>query len=244
MFVVWRPRPRAGIPSTVVIAASFDDVIAITGYSIFSSVAITGQGDVAWQIASGPLQVGRGDACVALPAKVGGKKCAAGRTAGPRCPHIIEEHADLHKDELASLRCSNCPPTDLLCVSRPPARQVVFGILGGLIAGLILGCTRLFCTRNKRLVRGAAAQGPPSMLLLWKHGQCHPYNSGCHSPLLSCAVCRSTAGAGGHLRLSPAPHVLPGVLQPALRCLGDCKDAMPCHVASCLHQLGRCALML
>ncbi|KAI7845950.1 hypothetical protein COHA_000496 [Chlorella ohadii] len=74
-----------GIPSTVVIAASFDDVIAITGYSIFSSVAITGQGDVAWQIASGPL-------------------------------------------------------------------QVVFGILGGLIAGLILGCTRLFSTRNKRLV--------------------------------------------------------------------------------------------
>ena len=55
--------PTAGIPSTVVIAASFDDVIAITGYSIFSSVAITGQGDVAWQIASGPLQVGGGRGC-------------------------------------------------------------------------------------------------------------------------------------------------------------------------------------
>ncbi|KAL4424127.1 hypothetical protein ABPG75_001428 [Micractinium tetrahymenae] len=74
-----------GIPSTVVIAASFDDIIAITGYSIFSSVAITGQSDVAWQIASGPL-------------------------------------------------------------------QVVFGILGGLLAGVLLGCTRLFSTRYKRLV--------------------------------------------------------------------------------------------
>lgn len=69
----------------MVIAASFDDIIAITGYSIFSSVAITGQGNVAWQIASGPL-------------------------------------------------------------------QVVFGILGGLIGGVLLGCTRLFNSRLKRLV--------------------------------------------------------------------------------------------
>lgn len=74
-----------GIPSTVVIAASFDDVVAITGYSIFSSIAITGQGDVAWQIASGPL-------------------------------------------------------------------QVLFGIVGGLIGGVFLGCTRLFSSRLKRLV--------------------------------------------------------------------------------------------
>lgn len=48
-----------GIPSTVVIAASFDDIIAITGFSIFINVAIaTGEG-AAWQIASGPLQVRR-----------------------------------------------------------------------------------------------------------------------------------------------------------------------------------------
>ncbi|PSC74772.1 mitochondrial sodium hydrogen exchanger 9B2-like [Micractinium conductrix] len=74
-----------GIPSTVVIAASFDDVIAITGYSIFSSVAITGQDDVTWNIASGPL-------------------------------------------------------------------QVIFGIAGGLLAGIALGCTRLFRTRYRRLI--------------------------------------------------------------------------------------------
>jgi hypothetical protein len=50
-----------GIPSTVVISASFDDIVAITGYSIFSNVAIIGdsvsQSERAWQIASGPVQV-------------------------------------------------------------------------------------------------------------------------------------------------------------------------------------------
>jgi len=52
-----------GIPSTVVIAASFDDIVAITGYAIFSTIAIrptagseSGE-SVAWSIASGPLQV-------------------------------------------------------------------------------------------------------------------------------------------------------------------------------------------
>lgn len=47
-----------GIPSTVVIAASFDDIIAITGFSIFINVAIASGDDAAWMIASGPLQVG------------------------------------------------------------------------------------------------------------------------------------------------------------------------------------------
>ena len=79
------PTCTAGIPSTVVISASFDDIVAITGYSIFSSVAITGQSNVAWQIASGPL-------------------------------------------------------------------QIVFGIVGGLLGGILLGCTRLFSSRLKRLV--------------------------------------------------------------------------------------------
>lgn len=51
------PILSAGIPSTVVISASFDDVIAITGYAVFSHIAITGQGDVAWAIAQGPMQV-------------------------------------------------------------------------------------------------------------------------------------------------------------------------------------------
>jgi hypothetical protein len=46
-----------GIPSTVVIAASFDDIIAITGFSIFINVAIATGDNAAWLIASGPLQV-------------------------------------------------------------------------------------------------------------------------------------------------------------------------------------------
>lgn len=46
-----------GIPSTVVIAASFDDIIAITGFSIFINIAIARGEGAAWQIAMGPLQV-------------------------------------------------------------------------------------------------------------------------------------------------------------------------------------------
>lgn len=46
-----------GIPSTVVIAASFDDIIAITGFSIFINIAIATGDNAAWLIASGPLQV-------------------------------------------------------------------------------------------------------------------------------------------------------------------------------------------
>lgn len=56
-----RADPRvpilSGIPSTVVISASFDDVIAITGYAVFSHIAITGQGNIGWPIAQGPMQV-------------------------------------------------------------------------------------------------------------------------------------------------------------------------------------------
>lgn len=55
---VWLSCCAAGIPSTVVIAASFDDIVAITGYSIFVSIAIQSGGNTAWQIAEGPLQVG------------------------------------------------------------------------------------------------------------------------------------------------------------------------------------------
>jgi len=50
-----------GIPSTVVISASFDDVVAITGYAIFSTIAIQSSNgsstNAAWDIASGPCQV-------------------------------------------------------------------------------------------------------------------------------------------------------------------------------------------
>eukprot|EP00879_Flechtneria_rotunda_P028933 GHRR01031174.1.p1 GENE.GHRR01031174.1~~GHRR01031174.1.p1 ORF type:complete len:613 (+),score=115.99 GHRR01031174.1:727-2565(+) len=74
-----------GIPSTIVIAASFDDIIAITGFSIFINVAIATGENAAWQIASGPL-------------------------------------------------------------------QVVFGMIGGIIAGTVLGATRIFNNRYKRLI--------------------------------------------------------------------------------------------
>jgi len=80
-----------GIPSTVVISASFDDVVAITGYAIFSTIAIQSYngGDSgsnqAWTIASGPL-------------------------------------------------------------------QVIFGILGGIIAGFAIGATKLWNTHMKRFV--------------------------------------------------------------------------------------------
>ena len=91
-----RPAPQAYRPR-LWWAASFDDVIAITGYSIFSSLAITGQGNVAWLIASGPL-------------------------------------------------------------------QVVFGIVGGLLGGLALGCTRLFCTSLKTAGRAVRRRAAPHVL--------------------------------------------------------------------------------
>ncbi|KAL6784451.1 hypothetical protein ACKKBF_B01840 [Auxenochlorella protothecoides x Auxenochlorella symbiontica] len=77
-----------GIPSTIVISASFDDIVAITGFAIFSHIAITGgpeSGNLGWEIAQGPV-------------------------------------------------------------------QVVFGILGGLLGGFIIGCTRIFYSRLIRLV--------------------------------------------------------------------------------------------
>ena len=48
----------AGIPALVVAAASFDDLVAITFYTIFASVSITGVGsNVGWSIAEGPVQL-------------------------------------------------------------------------------------------------------------------------------------------------------------------------------------------
>lgn len=84
-------NPKTGIPSTVVIAASFDDVVAITGFSVFINIAITGQQNAAWQMASGPL-------------------------------------------------------------------QVLFGVLGGVLAGWALGCTRVWNTGAKRFI-GIYASG-------------------------------------------------------------------------------------
>lgn len=48
---------RAGIPSLVVAAGSFDDLVALIFFSIFSSLAIPSSGSLAWAIASAPLQV-------------------------------------------------------------------------------------------------------------------------------------------------------------------------------------------
>jgi len=51
------------IPIIIVIAASFDDIVAITGYAIFSTVAIQPDAassesvNTAWNIASGPVQI-------------------------------------------------------------------------------------------------------------------------------------------------------------------------------------------
>jgi NhaP-type Na+/H+ or K+/H+ antiporter len=46
-----------GIPSLVVAAASFDDVVAITGYTIFKSFALGSKGHMAWTILHGPVDV-------------------------------------------------------------------------------------------------------------------------------------------------------------------------------------------
>jgi len=46
-----------GIPSLVVAAASFDDVVAISGFSIFIGLAIPTGGNLAWEIAHGPLNL-------------------------------------------------------------------------------------------------------------------------------------------------------------------------------------------
>jgi len=46
-----------GIPSLVVAAASFDDVVAITGYTIFKSFALGSHGNMAWTVLHGPVDV-------------------------------------------------------------------------------------------------------------------------------------------------------------------------------------------
>ncbi|KAI8475653.1 MAG: Sodium/hydrogen exchanger family-domain-containing protein [Monoraphidium minutum] len=46
-----------GAPQSAIVSASFDDIVAITWFSIFSCLAITGQSNVAWDIARGPVQI-------------------------------------------------------------------------------------------------------------------------------------------------------------------------------------------
>ncbi|GBF89298.1 mitochondrial sodium hydrogen exchanger [Raphidocelis subcapitata] len=46
-----------GVPQSGIVSASFDDIVAITWYSVFSCLAVTGQGNLGWQIARGPVQV-------------------------------------------------------------------------------------------------------------------------------------------------------------------------------------------
>lgn len=45
------------MPTVVVAAASFDDMVAITGYTIFINIAVQGDTNKGWHIAQGPLSV-------------------------------------------------------------------------------------------------------------------------------------------------------------------------------------------
>ncbi|BDA43853.1 Sodium/hydrogen exchanger 9B2 [Coccomyxa sp. Obi] len=45
------------IPATVVAAASFDDAIAITGYTLFINLAVRGGGNTVWDVMHGPLSI-------------------------------------------------------------------------------------------------------------------------------------------------------------------------------------------
>lgn len=47
----------AVVPATVVAAASFDDAIAITGYTIFINLAVSPDTSPGWSIAHGPLSL-------------------------------------------------------------------------------------------------------------------------------------------------------------------------------------------
>ena len=47
----------AAIPATVVAAASFDDAIAITGYTLFINLAVRSGGSTAWDVMHGPLSI-------------------------------------------------------------------------------------------------------------------------------------------------------------------------------------------
>lgn len=51
-----------GIPSIVVAAASFDDMVALTGYSLFSNLAVKSEdgGSLAWHMSKGPLDIAFG----------------------------------------------------------------------------------------------------------------------------------------------------------------------------------------
>lgn len=60
----------AAIPATVVAAASFDDAIAITGYTLCINLAVRGSGNAAWSAAHGPLSIVLGIASGTLAAFV------------------------------------------------------------------------------------------------------------------------------------------------------------------------------
>lgn len=47
----------AAIPATVVAAASFDDAIAITGYTLFINLAVRSGGSTVWDVMHGPLSI-------------------------------------------------------------------------------------------------------------------------------------------------------------------------------------------
>ncbi len=63
-------RARAAIPATVVAAASFDDAIAITGYTLCINLAVRSAGNAAWSVAHGPVSIVLGVAAGAAAALV------------------------------------------------------------------------------------------------------------------------------------------------------------------------------
>jgi hypothetical protein len=85
---------QKGIPSLVVAAASFDDVVAITGYTICKSIALSASGGVsAWAILHGPVDVVAG--------------VSAGCPDGSGCAAIWVSDLRLHRhlgQEVAALR--------------------------------------------------------------------------------------------------------------------------------------------
>lgn len=51
---------RKGIPSIVVAAASFDDILAITGYALFIGIAVGSGHGMAMDLAHGPISIAGG----------------------------------------------------------------------------------------------------------------------------------------------------------------------------------------
>ena len=127
------------------IAASFDDIIAITGFSICIQIAFGLRDGSAWQIAVGPLQVCvvRVDVCAL---------CALCAHACWRVRACVRCSVSLLLPKRSTHTHTHAPPPQKTNPTHNTT-QVVFGIAGGLAAGFMLGWTRLlFDNKYKRLI--------------------------------------------------------------------------------------------